>query len=247
MKNLLSENRHESYASFAPAKFIPYQEAVEKLEIIKEKLCSVLSNKEYLLPIWCLYGGIIGAINSIRKLNDDVFSCHIPWDEEINFMSLPSFAADAQNGGEMLLTENKTATIVLSSFVGWQNLMNQKFVCWCRGKKSQFIYEILIHHQLIKEKDGFKVYELMGIHSENKNFIQHHFHFLTDNIEYPYYEQSKSIPDTNIIWRQRNKISFRHNFDISIEDFMSEAAVEIETGVIANFIIENIKEIQSLE
>lgn len=213
--------------SFVPPKFIGWREACERLEKIRRVLRDLLEKERALefLPARCFYIALLGELLVLRMINDDKLNCHVPWCENIGFVSLPTFSADVGKASEFV-GENRALKAVLKSFIGWQVFSKEvKEGCACgmnMWKTRDVPYDVLVNHAAVSSAGGVFIKQFFAIRSEDAKFREEHFNNKNGKLR----NLSNVLADANIIWVAENKIVFEEK-GVKIADAKLECAKEI--------------------
>lgn len=215
--------------SFIPPKFIGWREACERLEKIRRYLRESLEKRTALeiLPARCFYIALLGEMLVLRVINDNELKicCPVPWYEDLGFVSLPTFSADAGKAPEFV-GENKALKAVLKSFIGWQVFSKEvKEGCACgmnMWKTRDVSYEVLVNHAAVSGAGGVLIKQFFAIRSEDVKFRDEHFNNKNGRLKHP----SNVLADANIIWVAENQIVFGEN-GVKISGAEPECAKEI--------------------
>lgn len=189
-------------------KFLKWDEAVRKIEETIRRLdCRWL--KGYLkidalyLPLLGLRRALEGQLELIKELNDEYFSCDVPWDIKTGLPSHPTLAADVKKYAELIKGQEKAnLKAILNSFSAWALLLKSTVECSCgrEWKLEKANDEIWLNHILAVQEEGLSIKQLIGVKSDNRRHLKHHFE---DQ------EPSKADGDRIIIWKCENLVNFK--------------------------------------
>lgn len=215
--------------SFVPPKFIDWREACERLEKIRRCLREQLAQETAIafLPARCFYIALLGELLLLQTINDNALRvcCHVPWYEDIGFMSLPTFAADAGKAAEFVGT-NSALKAILKSFLGWQIFSKEvKAGCACgfgMWKTRDVAYDVLVNHGAASRGRDILVKQFFAIRSEDAKFRNEHFNNKNGKLRNP----SNVLADANIIWVAENKMAISAD-SVKISGTRLDSAKEI--------------------
>ncbi len=192
-----------------PVQFLDWKEAIEKLEIIEQKMRRKIKGKSpEILPAIALCLALAAERKVLGYLNDDALNCRVPWDETTGFPSPPSMSADAAQYGDYFETTNTPQDAILKSFSRWTLLVQEKTLCCCGKRNTNFeevVIDAMLNHSVTIDENRLVVRQFFGVKSNNLKHMAHHYSAKT---------QSQRYKDLIIIWDCENQIDCR-NFEIS--------------------------------
>lgn len=165
-----------------PPIFLGYKESLEKLHTIITVLFNEIENPPPMSrpteqnALLILLSAFIAQYYTIKKLNDEVINCCVPWDQRTGLPTHSTIIADAQKFCE-LFRPPPFLELILCSLFQWTLFTRQEFKCCCgRGWKMRTItIEIMINFFIgVTEKD-LVIKQIVGIKSDDRKHLQEHY------------------------------------------------------------------------
>lgn len=202
--DLISRDQSRGLAQSQPlVKFLKWDESVREIRKILGKLDDYwrpgghekMENKY--LPLVALRIALFAQLRAIEHLNDQYFNCAVPWDSRIGLPSYPTLAADAKKFGDLSdLSKDDKLRVILDSFSSWAFLLRGSMKCSCGNWGLEAVdYEIWLNHVLGIEDNGLSIEQLVGVRSNNRRHLKHHYQIK---------RQSKQDPNLHIIWESKD-------------------------------------------
>lgn len=169
---------------------IKYNEALDKIKDLKNKLIGQLNN---LSPSECSSGrffwlelyilAICAQKEMITSINDGFIASDVPWDLGADIPSVSSTIGDAVSYAERLKDpKDHFLKALLLSFSGWTLLSTEKKECACsNGKLQDISVDVLINVALSTktgEPSGRPIIAFfVGVQSDDPDHLERHYSF----------------------------------------------------------------------